>query len=218
VRISPSLLLAPLLGALVLGPGCRCSDPPAEPLPSAPRVEAGPIPCPAPPDWAEQVPEEDHLLAEITYQAELDSSRKGSGMRVYDDGRVHAFEEEHFTFKDGKLQKEKVEPIWRAWGRVPAKRIEDLKALLARLDAADLTDFQGKGRKGSGKANLIGVRKPGAGLLRSCYRGKEGSGAQHEAEQLVQKLVGEAGEAAKAQASSSAFIPPAASAPPAGSR
>lgn len=149
-------------------------------------------------------------MVELVFQPDLESKRKGSGMRVFDDGRVQAFEELHFNFKDGKLNSVPVDPVWRAWGTVGADRVAALKELIGQLDPEEIKAFQGKNRKGKGLANLLQIRlKDGTSPERSCYRGADGSSAQRRVVELVQKLISEAYQSTIAKANQDdTYVPP----------
>jgi hypothetical protein len=179
--------------ALLLGffPGCRCQNAPAEPA-SVSAPDAGAPSCPSAPEWAEPAPDEAHLLVELLYQLDPDAGRKGTGMRIHDDGRVSAFDElDYRVGPDGKLVGQTIPGMWRPLAPARPGRIDELKALLSSLDAASLADWQGKGRKGPGRPTMITVRTGKAGALRSCYKGQEGSAAQAQVEALTRKIIGE---------------------------
>jgi hypothetical protein len=178
--------------ALVFGffPGCRCQQAPPEPATSQP--DAGPPPCPPTPEWAGNPPDEAHLLVELLYQPDGDAGRKGTGMRIHDDGRVSAFDELDFHVgPDGKLVGQNIPGMWRPLAPARPGRLDELRSLLSSLDEPSLTRWQGKGRKGAGRPTMLTVRPGKSGALRSCYKGQEGSRAQAQVEELTRKIIGE---------------------------
>lgn len=144
------------------------------------------------PEWAEAPPDADKLVVELLMQPIFESSRKGTGIRIYEDGRVFAYDETYYEKKDGKMTNRPIPGKWRQHKNVPLERIEALKALLEKEDPEDLKDWQGKERRGKGKGSHLNVRIKGE-LLRSCYRGVDGLGsAQERVDKLTKKIMGEA--------------------------
>lgn len=204
--------------AAALGPGCRCnSSTPAEPASeTSAKPPPAPIKCPPQPDWAQSPQDGERLLVELLMQPEQASSRKGTGIRIYDDGRVFAFDEMFAEMKNGKLTSKAIPGRWRQHRTLPAARVDELKALLASESRDELTSWQGNNRTGKGRACHLNVRV-GADELRSCYRGTEGGVGQRKVEALTKKLMGEAlSSEVNQQAVSEASAAPSA-APPAAS-
>lgn len=147
--------------------------------------------CPAQPEWAGAPPEPEKLLVELLMQPQMDSNRQGTGIRIYEDGRVFAYDEAHYETKDGKMTNRRIVGKWRQHKTVPSSRIAELKTLLDAEDQSELTEWQGKDRKGKGKASHLNVRARGE-ALRSCYRGIEGGEGQKRVDALTKKIMGEA--------------------------
>lgn len=192
MRIPTWFLLG--VSTLVLGPGCRCnSSIPEEPISTASSRPVTPPPkCPAQPEWAEEPADVDKLIVELLMVPIFESSRKGTGIRIYEDGRVFAFDEVHVQKKDGKYKSYTIPGKWRQHKDVPAERIQEIKALLEKEAPEDLKDWQGKERRGKGRASHLNVRLHGE-WLRSCFRGVDGFGsAQERVEALTKKVMGSA--------------------------
>jgi hypothetical protein len=207
-------VLAALALPAALGHGCTCGSVPPEPAPVA-AASAAPLRCPEPPDWAENPPDRDRLVAELIHQPDTDAARKGSGVRVYDDGKVWVFEEVNITFKDGKVTTERVDPVWRLLGVAAPARLDDLRRVIAAAPADELVDVQGKNRKGRSRPSFLHVRRSDApALLRSCFRGSDGGTAQSRIDEVVKKIAGEVGDAARARAAASTSGSAASSAAP----
>jgi|GEM_PF-676799 len=212
-----------MAATLALWPGCRCgSSSPAEPETSPSARPQTPLLCPPQPAWAPPPPDPELLLAELLMQPEGDSTRQGTGIRIFSDGRVFAFDEVAYDTKDGKLTSRPILGKWRQHRSVAASRVDDLRALIAREDREGLAGWQGKNRKGKGRASHLFLRS-GPDELRSCYRGLDGGDNQKHAEELIKKIMGEAfsediNRLAEPRPSASPPSPSAPPSPPASSR
>ncbi|MCU0654644.1 MAG: hypothetical protein MUF64_04935 [Polyangiaceae bacterium] len=177
---------------LVSGPGCRCSSStPEEPAPTGSTKPPSTPRCPAQPSWAGDPAEPEKLVVELLMQPRYESTKKGTGIRIYEDGRVFAYDDVYFETRDGKMTPRPIEGKWRQHKTLGQPRVEALKALVAQLPRGELVDWQGKERTGKGKPSLMNVRHQGE-VLRSCYRGVEGGEAQQRVDKLTKTLMGEA--------------------------
>jgi hypothetical protein len=147
--------------------------------------------CPPQPAWAGDPPEPEKLLVELLMQPQLESTRNGTGIRIYEDGRVFAYDEVYYEKKDGKMTNRRIPGKWRQHKTVPAARVAELRTLLESEARDGLIEWQGKGRKERGKASHLNVRVKGE-ALRSCYKGIEGGEGQKRVDALTKKIMGEA--------------------------
>lgn len=189
----------------VLG-ACRDGTTPPEPVPAASTsaaVTAAPV-CPPQPEWAPPPADEAHVVAEILFQPAEAGGRKGTGMRITDAPFATAYDELLITVENGKVKSDPVPGMWRPKGPVAPRRLEELRKLIDSLDPADLSEWQGRERRGSKRPSFLRVRRSDGTWLRGCWRGNDGSTGQQRIEELIKTIVGEAGEAAAAAASASA--------------
>lgn len=181
-----------LTSTLAVWPGCRCgpSTPPEPTASSTPRPSAA-TPCPVRPEWAGAPPEPLALVAELLMQPEQESTRNGTGIRVYSDGRVFAYDEAVYDTKDGKLASRPIPGKWRQHRSVPSARVDELKALIDGQERDGLVGWQGAKRKAKGRASYLTLRAS-QHELSSCYRGGELGERQRPVEAMIKKIMGEA--------------------------
>lgn len=144
--------------------------------------DASVVACPPRPDWASPVPDEGQLVAEVLYLLDPKSGRKGTGIRLYDDGRMTAFDEVIFTVSDaGKLLREAVPGEWRPQGTATADAVARVRADIDRPAGTLLDGWLRLDQARKEPPTLVTVRRLGE-LRRSCYRGADAPPAQADIE------------------------------------
>lgn len=129
-------------------------------------------------------------------QPELESAKgTGTGIRIFDDGRVFAHDSVTYDIQDDKLTPRAIEPRWRQHRTLGTLRLDELRTVIASVDADDLTGWHGANRdKQKGRPSFMTVQRDGA-PLRSCFKGVAGGEGQKRVDAVIKKLMGEAFDA-----------------------